>query len=259
MCFVHKRKVGKLEPTALKCVFAGYSATQKGYKCYHPPSRKYFVSMDVTFRESELYFYTPQSPLQGENKEEEVDVIAPALIQFFSQNPSYDKEQPKTRRLDRPNLKTYTQQEKTNKAIQYVIPDQAPSLSSIPKNGWQEAYHDPKWKEAMVEEMKALAKNQTWELVTPPLGKKPIGCKWMFTMKHMTDGLVERYKARLVAKGFSQTYELTLIGTYNSDIKNAFLHGNLEEEVYMEIHPGFDDEKTKGKVCRLKKALHGLK
>ncbi|TNV97790.1 hypothetical protein C5H24_12690, partial [Xylella fastidiosa] len=64
----------------------------------------------------------------------------------------------------------------------------------------------PKWKGAMVEEMTALKKNGTWELVSLPRGKKPVGCKWVFTVKHKADGTVERYKARLVAKGFTQTY-----------------------------------------------------
>ena len=58
VCFVHTKNAGKLEPRALKCVFIGYSPTKKGYKCYHPPSRKFFVSMDVTFRESEPYYQT---------------------------------------------------------------------------------------------------------------------------------------------------------------------------------------------------------
>ena len=57
----------------------------------------------------------------------------------------------------------------------------------------------------MVEEMKALQKNSTWDLVELPEGKKTVGCKWVFTVKHKADGSVERYKARLVAKGYTQT------------------------------------------------------
>ena len=73
VCFVkdNRQMVGKLDPRAVKCIFVGYSDTQKGYKCYHPPSKKYFVSMDVTFRESKPYFST-KSSLQGEHKNEEV-------------------------------------------------------------------------------------------------------------------------------------------------------------------------------------------
>ena len=67
VCFVHNHAPtrGKLDPRAIKCVFLGYSPTQKGYKCYNPPTRKWFISMDVTFFEEQSYF-TPQAPLQGE-------------------------------------------------------------------------------------------------------------------------------------------------------------------------------------------------
>ena len=76
---------------------------------------------------------------------------------------------------------------------------------SVPNNV-QDALADPKWKLAMMEEMKALRKNGTWELVSLPMGKKTVGCKWVYAMKHKADGSIERYKARLVAKGFTQTY-----------------------------------------------------
>jgi hypothetical protein len=135
----------------------------------------------------------------------------------------------------------------------------------------------------MIEEMNALEKNETWELAVLPNGKKTVGCKWVFCVKHRADGSVERFKARLVAKGFTQTYGVDYqerfapVAKMNSirvilycaanlgwdirqlDVKNAFLHGDLEEEVYMEIPPGFSCPKAEGKVCKLKKALYGLK
>lgn len=70
----------------------------------------------------------------------------------------------------------------------------------------QEALQDPRWKESMNEEMKSLQKNATWEVVDLPIGKRPVGCQWVFTIKYKADGDIERLKARLVAKGYSQTY-----------------------------------------------------
>ena len=76
------------------------------------------------------------------------------------------------------------------------------SSYSVPSNV-EEAIEDPRWVQAMNEEMEALNKNATWTLVPLPKGKKPVGCKWVFSIKYKADGSIERYKARLVAKGFT--------------------------------------------------------
>ena len=76
------------------------------------------------------------------------------------------------------------------------------SSDSIPSTV-QEALNVPRWAKAIHEEMRALQKNGTWKLVDLPPGKKPMGCKWVFTIIHNADGTVERYKARVVAKGFT--------------------------------------------------------
>jgi hypothetical protein len=154
--------------------------------------------------------------------------------------------------------------------------------TSVPRD-WEEAMNDPKWKAAMLEEMRALEKNNTWELVELPNGKEPVGCKWVYTIKYSPEGKVERYKARLVAKGYTQTYGVdyeetfapvakmntvrTLISCaanlgwnlFQLDVKNAFLHGDLEEEIYMHIPPGFRTAQTENKVLKLHRSLYGLK
>ncbi|KAM7461061.1 hypothetical protein LguiA_029182 [Lonicera macranthoides] len=158
------------------------------------------------------------------------------------------------------------------------------SLNSIaiPKT-LSEALGDENWRNAMKVEMKALEKNETWDLVKLPEEKKPVGCRWVFTVKYKSDGSLERYKARLVAKGYTQTYSIDYLETFapvtkmntvrvllslaanfgwklqQFDVKNAFLQGNLEEEIYMEVPPGLNSTNEEQVVCRLKKALYGLK
>ncbi|KAL2247810.1 UNVERIFIED_CONTAM: Retrovirus-related Pol polyprotein from transposon RE1 [Sesamum indicum] len=133
----------------------------------------------------------------------------------------------------------------------------------------------------MKQEIDALEKNNTWELCALAEGKKPIGCKWIFKTKLKPDGSVERYKARLVAKGLNQVegedYSdcfapvaktitvRTLLGAaaakgwhlHHLDVNNAFLHGSLDETIYMTPPEGYGA--TKEMVCRLKKSLYGLK
>ena len=76
------------------------------------------------------------------------------------------------------------------------------------------AKQNPKWLSAMQEELQALKKNNTWELVPLPAGKKTVGCKWVYTVKQTPEGKVDRYKARLVAKGYSQTYDIDYDETF---------------------------------------------
>ncbi|MCO5601934.1 hypothetical protein L7F22_056060 [Adiantum nelumboides] len=79
---------------------------------------------------------------------------------------------------------------------------------------FEEAAENDKWQEAMNEEMDALYGNETWELAPLPKGKKPIECRWVYKIKHNSDGSVIRYKARLVAKGYAQTYGIDYEETF---------------------------------------------
>lgn len=87
------------------------------------------------------------------------------------------------------------------------------SIVYIPSNV-QDALADPKWTKAMNEELEALQRNATWELVPMPVGKKTLGCCWVFTVKFKADGTIDIYKARLVANGYSQRYGIDYEGTF---------------------------------------------
>ncbi|RVW25418.1 Retrovirus-related Pol polyprotein from transposon RE1 [Vitis vinifera] len=117
------------------------------------------------------------------------------------------------------------------------------------------------WLSTMDDEIHALKKNDTWVLVPRPQHHNVVGCCWIFKAKLHSDGSIERHKARLVAQGFSQVHGLDFGDTFSPvlDVKNAFLHGFLNEEVYMEQPPGYTDPQFPQHVCRLKRALYGLK
>eukprot|EP00253_Pinus_taeda_P016070 PITA_16070 len=135
----------------------------------------------------------------------------------------------------------------------------------------------------MDEEMNAIERNKTWELVELPKGKEVIGVKWVYKTKNNAKGKIERHKARLVVKGYKQQYgrdyeqtfaPVARIETvravlsieaqnkwtvYQMDVKSSFLNGVLKEEVYIEQPLGYEKKGQECKVCKLKKALYGLK
>jgi hypothetical protein len=143
----------------------------------------------------------------------------------------------------------------------------------------KDALSDKNWKQAMQEEYNALIANKTWHLVPPSSKKNVIDCKWVYHIKKHADDSIDRYKARLVAKGFKQRYGIDYKDTFSPvvkiatirlvlsvavsrgwilrqlDVKNAFLYGVLEEEVYMKQPPGFQSSATPNYICQLDKAL----
>ena len=142
-------------------------------------------------------------------------------------------------------------------------------------------------------ELHALESNNTWELVEKPPGQLIVYCKWIFKVKYLPNGEIERYKARLVTKGFTQTYGLDYFKTFapvakmtsvrllialasaqnwpisQLDVTNAFLHGELNEEVYMKLPPGYFElslvaqmnqlSASSTLVCKMLKSIYGLR
>jgi hypothetical protein len=138
-------------------------------------------------------------------------------------------------------------------------------------------------KKAMNEEMTPLDKNEAWDLMYFLTRRNPIGRKWVFKKKMNAEGKVVQYKVQLVEKGYSQVEEidfgdifshvakltsiiflLSVIVTFDfevehMDVKTTFLHGDLEEEIYMKHPKGFVVKGKKELVCKMKNSMYGLK
>ena len=139
------------------------------------------------------------------------------------------------------------------------------------------------WREAMAQEFNALQRNGTWSLVPYNSTMNVLPNKWVFKIKHHADGTLERHKARLVANGFHQKAGVDYTETFSPvvkhstirlvlslavskkwhvrqlDVQNAFLHGYLNEHVYMRQPSGFIDNQFPHHVCKLHRSLYGLK
>jgi hypothetical protein len=156
------------------------------------------------------------------------------------------------------------------------------SPSPIPTN-YRSALADANWRTAMMDEYQALVDNNTLQLAPPPPGANIVTGKRIFRHKFHVDGSLARHKARWVVQGFSQREGVDYDETFSPvvkpatirsvlsiaashtwpihqlDVKNAFLHSNLEEVVYCQQPPGFVDPGALDHVCRLQKSLYGLK
>ena len=154
--------------------------------------------------------------------------------------------------------------------------------SHVPKS-YEEAMKEKEWRESVRAESNAMIKNDTWYESELPKGKRAVSSRWIFTIKYQANGQIDRKKTRLVARGFTQTYGEDYIDTFapvaklhtirivlslavnlewglwQMDVKNAFLQGELEDEVYMLPPPGLEHLVKQGNVLRLKKAIYGLK
>ncbi|KAF5478674.1 hypothetical protein F2P56_005215 [Juglans regia] len=318
---LHKNQRTKLDPCAVRCLFLGYGSHKKGFRCYDPTTNRTYITIDVTFLESENFYSSlvPNSSLQGETHGEEPNWLMAPTGEYRTENrgvelhdasPLENEHAEHAERAERAELnekpgheeaenehdaelrneepenegnekaengelidtessqsphssvpEDFTPPENVPKvrttpaplyantldtSFGYVLPfrhnrgkpptryspDEEERKSKYPIANYvstqglskplktftqtlsschipssvEEALSNPKWAQAMQEELEALKKNNTWKLVPLPEGKKIVGCKWVFSIKYKADGLIDRYKARLVAKGFTQMY-----------------------------------------------------
>jgi hypothetical protein len=265
----------------------GYSETSKAYRVYDPEKNEILIRRDVIFDErcipsTKSSSLSPTSSiLCDQTSEENLDEIANEES-FESREEeivapgTQDCSSTKTRSLQEIYQEGPRQHYANYALMTRVMHVDDPQV-------FEEAQGKPEWDAPMKDEYDSLMKNQTWELTPLPEGKNLIGCKWIYRTKFTSDGAIEKHKARLVAKGFSQKEGIDYTETFapvakmttirivvslaakfgweihQMDVKSAFLHGDLLEEIYMKQPPGFIKVGQEKCVCKLKKSLYGLK
>ncbi|KAG9457094.1 hypothetical protein H6P81_001602 [Aristolochia fimbriata] len=232
-CFVllPERERDKLSARFAMCIFLGYGLQQKEFLCFDPVANKLRISRNVTFWEKVPFYLLPQNTSQSDNSPVGVfdlflDLFVP-LSSFVEQDvgslpatplslepslglalvPPLDSSPPpsSTPPLPVDPSSRYPTRVRQPPAHRHDYECYFSALCSIHEpSSYREASSDPLWQKAIAEELHALTKTRTWDLVSLPPGKSVIGCKWIFKVKTTADGSVDRYKARLVAKGYTQ-------------------------------------------------------
>ncbi|GJY84693.1 ribonuclease H-like domain, reverse transcriptase, RNA-dependent DNA polymerase [Tanacetum coccineum] len=267
---VPSQHLTKLDDRSSRMVYLGNEQGSKAYRLFDPTTQKICVSRDVKFKENETWDwkeymvnlqFTPNASTQSIYQSDSGSISTTNSHTHFDHTP----------------LRGF----RTLNDL-YENTEELLLAEDEPKN-YKEASSDQKWIEAMKVELDSINRNNTWELTTLPKGHKAIGLKWVFKTKKDANGNIIKHKARLVAKGYIQehgidfeevfapvarmeTIRLLLAIAANNkwevhhlDVKSAFLHGDLKEEVYVTQPEGFIKREDNGKVYRLIKALYGLR
>ncbi|GJQ99116.1 zinc finger, CCHC-type containing protein [Tanacetum coccineum] len=287
----------KLNSRSKMLVHLGTETGSKAYRLLDPVSGRIRVSRDVRFEEG----YNQEDT----NLEDESDSTDEPLEVFEGINDEEFQPTPQTNIHDDEGLSTPSHSPATS--VGSTNPTSSTTGGGAPKRfrlltdlyeecdellfmqdadeptSYLMAAKDREWVKAMNVELDAIEKNQTWSLVDLPVGRKPIGLKWVYKLKRDPSGNILKYKARLVAKGYVQkpgvdfdevfapvarieTIRILLAlasshgwKVHHLDVKSAFLNGTLEEEVYVTQPEGYVKTNHPTKVYKLSKALYGLR
>jgi hypothetical protein len=279
---VLNKNATKLESRTEVKLFVGYPMGTKGYLFYSPKDRDVTVSTNARFLEEDYIM----------NHKPKSSIVLEELVGGTNNEPVVQVEQPQ--QTVQPVTNTAPVPRRSGRVVRqpdrFMFLGESSDLVSGEHDDdprtYEEAIQDKDaslWQKAMDSEMESMYSNQVWELVEPPKGVKPIGCKWVYKKKRGSDKKVKAWKARLVAKGYTQKegidYEETFSPVvmlksirillsiaahldyeiWQMDVKTAFLNGNLEETIYMQQPEGFIKEGQEHLVCKLKRSIYGLK
>jgi hypothetical protein len=315
---ISKEKRNKLDPSGKKGIFVGYCEVSKAFGIYIPGHHHIEISRDVTFDEDaalkksrrcqlkEVYEEEPVIPRVAESVREVPRAVEPMREVVTSPDEEILEDHDIVEFQEPPKMtishkrKPAWARELIQDGEKYGVPEGTTRQVKRPKpfssymalmcdllekepTCFEESIQKKEWANAMTEEYQSIIKNNVWEIVPRPKSKDVVSSKWLFKIKHVVDGSIEKYKARFVTRGFSQKegidYEETFahVAKYTSirtiitlaakmkwklhqmDIKTTFLNGVIKEEVYIEKPQGFEVENRKSHVCKLKKAMYGLK
>ncbi|GJU10923.1 putative ribonuclease H-like domain-containing protein [Tanacetum coccineum] len=293
--------LGKFDGKSDDGFFVGYSLNSKAFRVYNIRTKKVEENLHVRFLEDKPIiagtnsndsagieesvstghsrsYDEPQPSNDTEKKDDEIPTAAPETshVDFFGDETELDTGNISTTYLVPSTLNTRIHKDHS---LKNIIGDV--QSGEEPKKVIQ-ALKDPRWIEAMQEELLQFKLQQVWTLVDLPYGKRAIRTKWVHRNKKDKRGIGIRNKARLVAQGYTQeegiVYDkvFALVAmieairlfldyasfkdfvVYQMDVKSAFMYGKIDEEVYVCQPLGFEDPKFPNKFYKVEKALYGL-
>nr|GEZ62428.1 integrase, catalytic core [Tanacetum cinerariifolium] len=217
----------KFGSRAEKCVLVDYASFKKGYKLFSLEKKQFVYSKDVKFFKKVFPFKIKQSTDTNLNsqgldhgsngyvfEDEEVSTFTEHNAMPEGDNVDYESVPTTTLPHVRRSERTSNFPSKYN---EFIVDSKV--KYGLENFNFYEASKDPRWIEAMNNEMDALYRNDTWEITDLPIGRKAIGGKWVYKIKYKSSGDIDRYKSRYVAKDFNQKEGINFDETFSLVVK----------------------------------------